>query len=66
MRIHADLCGSGSPALILTHTHLSEVDGVLLDGEALEQLEKVEDGLGLQVLDQRRQQVMHLQYEQQS
>ena len=40
--------------------------GVLLDGEALEQLEKVEDGLGLQVLDQRRQQVMHLQYEQQS
>ena len=40
--------------------------GVLLDGEALEQLDKVEDGLGLQVLDQRRQQVMHLQYEQQS
>ncbi len=34
--------------------------GVLLEREILEQLEEVEDWLRLQVLDQRRQQVVHL------
>ncbi len=43
--------------------YLSEVDGVLgvlLEREILEQLEEMENRLRLQVLDQRRQQVVHL------
>jgi hypothetical protein len=34
--------------------------GVLLERQILEQLEEVENRLRLQVLDQRRQQVVHL------
>ncbi len=52
-----------TPPAVVGLRYLSEVDGVLgvlLEREILEQLEEVEYRLRLQVLDQRRQQVVHL------